>query len=444
MVERPAFLITLALLLLALPGATLGEFEIPARAMGAVAMVLVSLLALAATSKSITVAAGTVPAGLMGGLYVLALLHAYALGTIGVGEFLFRSAFWGATVVFALSLHWATRRRLNLVHSVYISLLVLVAANLSLMLAGVEGRMIAPDRAVMLGWFGIDSDRFAAPSGGVNTFGIFCAALLAPSLSMFLLADGRIARWTAVVGTSASIVGVLMADSRAALAYALAASMLTVIAVRFRQARRIAVIVAIAVMCLFPVMFHGGFDPASWLPSGASRSGEAGELMTLNGRTVMWHEAVMFLKDPAVGHLFGYGFHGHKASGVADSYNAEIDPTVVWDLPVHNAFLQMTLDVGYLGAAIFLGALIVGGVRIVRLFDRDPRSAAVAFSMYLFLVLCGTTEFVMTPYSTVPTVLMLLLLGAAGIEATGGRRRVPQSSTRIPETGAPKRGEASQ
>jgi exopolysaccharide production protein ExoQ len=79
--------------------------------------------------------------------------------------------------------------------------------------------------------------------------------------------------------------------------------------------------------------------------------GASGKDLTLNGRTDLWEFIFAKIFERP---WFGYGFYGFWDSGVAASLRREHP----WASNAHNGFLEMILELGVVGFALFAGGLI--------------------------------------------------------------------------------------
>lgn len=149
------------------------------------------------------------------------------------------------------------------------------------------------------------------------------------------------------------------------------------------------------------------------------------ELTSLSGRTLIWEEALVVFQEGSVSsQLVGYGLHGHVTSGAAAEYGADaywIDD--VTGLSLHNAWLQVLVDSGAVGAVAFLGAIMVA---IRRLRSYGGLSGRTGSVLLLTLALTSATEASLAPgVAQTPWVLATVLIFACPSARSIGSDDVP-------------------
>jgi O-antigen ligase len=143
-----------------------------------------------------------------------------------------------------------------------------------------------------------------------------------------------------------------------------------------------------------------------------SRTGRQSEIWTLTGRTEIWEVVWTKIQEKP---LFGWGFNGTEAL-ISESFDKSFAGTPV---NAHNAFLQTTLSVGFLGS---LPAFAYIFLLIGRFVTRpDPTRDQIA--AYLIVMGMGEVEI----YAT-PVLLMLLFSWVLAREAA---KRFPAPAPRL-------------
>jgi O-antigen ligase len=155
----------------------------------------------------------------------------------------------------------------------------------------------------------------------------------------------------------------------------------------------------------------------SWLVSNADTlAARIGKDTTLTGRTDLWTVAlVMIHRHP----WLGYGFGGFWRGVVGDS--GEFWTAVGWPAPhSHNGFIDLTLDLGLVGLAIFIAGLVTALVAAVARLRSGRTTGGVApFVLLSFFTLYNLTESSVLRHNT----LYLVLYVVATSVACGGSER---------------------
>lgn len=287
---------------------------------------------------------------------------------------------------------------------------VYVATNVTLHLAGFtapeagrsEGAQFG---ATMLEALGITMDRVHFPlSPGVNGFGPICAIAFATSVTLALRGEQR---KTAILGALVSLWAILAIDSRSTLLFAVFAVALVYIVPRARKRGLRWFSLALPTVLIVGL----GVLSSSANIGGLSREG-AGDFTTGASRTVVWREAARTVIEPSIESLIGYGQSGHLTSGASVGYaylfRGQLDPL---NASAHNALLQTSLDLGWLGVPLFL---MLGAVMLARFGARsaDPHYSAL-LAATLAVLLVGIVEAAATTASPESLAWWLLVATAA-------------------------------
>lgn len=129
----------------------------------------------------------------------------------------------------------------------------------------------------------------------------------------------------------------------------------------------------------FVILLVGAFATASSLPLDVLDEGVLGRIArtrsvgTLSGRTELWAEGWDAAQD-ALG--FGHGWAASRAIGGVDVEAALEQATVKDATNLHNAHLQLLVDLGFVGLGIFWWyclRLVLAGLQLLR-SARDPRT----------------------------------------------------------------------
>jgi O-antigen ligase len=128
---------------------------------------------------------------------------------------------------------------------------------------------------------------------------------------------------------------------------------------------------------------------------------------SFNGRLGVWEECLYYIDQRPI---FGYGYDGFWTQ----RHITEISETQKWGVAeAHSAYLECLLDLGLVGLAAFVFAL-VGGIRRSFLFHRASQDAAFAFfgALLTFCVADGFLEsaVLLSPLLTFLTMAVLIEL----------------------------------
>lgn len=205
------------------------------------------------------------------------------------------------------------------------------------------------------------------------------------------------------------VVALILSGSRTSF-LALVLSIGAVMLVRW-PARAVAAAAGI-IASAFVVAFSMGSKWADVFLSAVSRQGDGRDLTTLTGRLPLWERLFhAWLESP----WMGYGLGGSRRL-IEDVYITRWGQTFQ---SAHNAWLESLLNVGFIGTALLLAAIVGLGGRLMRLaLGRDPETIpAVALSTGLlcFCLLHGITEksFAGTPSIATGALILAIALASA-------------------------------
>lgn len=268
-----------------------------------------------------------------------------------------------------------------------VSLGAYCAANFLLFALGVRSPNAdigtATEPSYLLSLVGIHQTRTLFPMAwGVNNFGIIAGAVLTMGICRYWMAKSH-RGFTLVFLIIIPFICCILSDSRAAITFGVAAAVLALRAPRMGTGGiflfwLLAAIAILSTQALQTVTLGG-------------RDGQG----TFTGREIMWAAGVAELSQFKLQHLWGYGNFGQMFSGVSAVY--EFLFKMYSDSPelisVHNAYLQIILDCGYLGL-IALSAFLWSSIRAL---GREAHSsvsweATAGLALLLFLSTNGLTE----------------------------------------------------
>jgi exopolysaccharide production protein ExoQ len=236
-----------------------------------------------------------------------------------------------------------------------------------------------------------------------NHQGINCALLL---LSGFAVADAQkrrrvLFRACALVG----LVFLILAASRTAFAAALLALAVYLAAVSSRWSKTVLGL-GLGIIFCFLLMVFG----SAWLPGlkGAAMLGrDDSSVDSLNGRTGIWDEVHHYIHERPI---LGYGYGGFWSERHITEITQILATQTFGVGEAHSAYLECLLDLGFVGLAAYVFALLGGIARSFALY-RASQAPAYAFSgaFLIFCVANGLLESAIL-LSIILTFLIILVL----------------------------------
>jgi len=129
---------------------------------------------------------------------------------------------------------------------------------------------------------------------------------------------------------------------------------------------------------------------------------------TFTGRADLWQSAsTVISKRPWLGHGYGTGWVGG-----GDDATTDIAQFTEWNAPnAHNGFLNLTLDLGFVGLILFLVASAVALHRAIRHLRVDPSMEALWPPVLLtFVLLTNLMESLLLKYNSIDWLLYVATL----------------------------------
>lgn len=165
--------------------------------------------------------------------------------------------------------------------------------------------------------------------------------------------------------------------------------------------------VALAICALF-------IDPSTFLPG-------LGRDATLTGRTVIWEVVLSMHTNPLVGTGFESFWMGDRLQHVWMLTEKGIEEA-------HNGYLELYLNLGWIGIAL-LGAMIVTGYRnCVALLQRDPEAARIRLAFFSASLIYSMTEAGFRMMSPI-WIMFLLSITATAVRPKRTARSISGSKT---------------
>lgn len=290
----------------------------------------------------------------------------------------------------------------------FFSLPLFVLPNLFLVFSNPRKYMVG-ERNEILSTIGISMQRLQ-DLPGIHTSNVIGVMAGASALVMACLAWIS-PRYRLVAGVLAatSFLLLLLAETRSALLVALACVFLALLTSRRTMVRlaRAALIIGTISAPLLTLVFRAVTDTGL----GALLIRQGGRAFGVGtGRNYVWDAGLTELAHPSIEHLFGFGYFGQVTTGILNPFFA-IFSGLTATPTMHNAFLQYVFDAGYFGAACYFAAVwsLIGVVG--RANPINGRLANTVLALIIFIVVCGYTEAVGTPYHANIFILLLTLMG---------------------------------
>lgn len=293
----------------------------------------------------------------------------------------FMSGFMPLTEMIILTMEWSTiftfgyivfakadhkTRKLNY-HAIFYSLGLFILINILLYLLGVrsEQRLLNSYSsgytiATLLSYFGIETYRVLFPlANGINSFGNLAGASLALWLILF---ENKTLKIQAIIYSVASLLVILMVDSRGAFFYCL----LAVGLIKIVPVKKINyAIIPVIIMCVIYFIGLLNLDTAMSATSGinfsflATFARNTTDLELFGGRYLIWKNAINELTHFSLSHLLGFGAYGQTISGISGNYyNIAKNFASPERLSLHSTLFQYIFDIGYVGLASYIVLII--------------------------------------------------------------------------------------
>jgi len=336
---------------------------------------------------------------------------------IGLAFLTFGTFVYGLTV---FALNTRTTQRTFLLGALSYGLCAFVLANFAGHFLGVVANSgleeAGPNK--MLSWVGITKERIVFPfSGGLNNFGIMACMCFVAWALQFSAARTLVKKLFALGLAGVGLCGVVLTDTRGMFLVAALAISLSVAGSRFAGVRNRLKWLPYA-LPLVPLILIGMIESISYLGLADlfQREGQfALRLGLASGRDVIWkavlHTFTSF--DPI--QIIGYGTYGQITSGASKEFSwVFLQIGGLTAASVHNATLQVLVDVGYVGLIVWIilwTRVFVGLQTCLAISANCPRRRMLV-GLILVMMFSGFTEAGGTVYQADSFGIFLVLLAA--------------------------------
>lgn len=361
-----------------------------------VAFLLISALAEMRGGLALTVAPFSY-VGLFGALFALFLVGYFLTATSKIDQ--------GANVVmhcFALSF------------VIYVSINIL--GHFSGMQAGNLRNVSVGDSGanMLLGAFGVSYPRVFFPfAAGLNNFAVFSGICLLLALGGVFHSSGVVLRGLYVVAACVGLAGVILTDSRGVLLMVFLAMLISRVLFLTRRSP-IYIFLGLVVLGVgvpyFVVIVSQNLNDSVLLSLIQREGSFANRLGVFSGRDVIWAAVIQVIFEGWSGLVFGYGSFGQITSGASESYSW-IFSGLGGAKTAHNSALQVGVDSGMFGVAVWVALWAGVGVSLSRLGAGLGGRYRTFASVLLMLILAGWTEATCTIYTMDMMMIMVFVLG---------------------------------
>jgi exopolysaccharide production protein ExoQ len=218
-----------------------------------------------------------------------------------------------------------------------------------------------------------------------NELGMLCLVFGLASLARFLdvyrKREGA-RRWGVLIAHGTIVAMALwlirMANSATSLACLLLGGGLLIMTTWKPLARKPALVTVLVVSMLFVAY------AALFLNVGSGMVESLGRESTLTGRTSVWDWTLKLVENP----LVGTGFESFWLGTRLDKMR-ELDKNLN---QAHNGYLEIYLNLGWIGIILLSGAIIAGYRNIIKAFRRDPDTARLSLAYFVVTLAFNLTE----------------------------------------------------
>lgn len=250
--------------------------------------------------------------------------------------------------------------------------------NLLLYLLGVESDAVfylAQYPSEFFSALGIRRYRILFPmASGINSFGVMASVSVSLHLPQLLIKNNKYQRLSRFILIFGCLTVILLTDSRGALIISIL-SIFFVLLFERRSIIRKKLIVIPFLISLIPIIVVFFFEEINemdllkrqesrWNETTINSIDDCENFQSRNGflsnRSFIWDQAIEEISQPKMIHLVGYGFRGHFISNLSEEYKCLFLSYTNREIaPLHNLWLQIIIDLGYIGLIIFILFMII-------------------------------------------------------------------------------------
>lgn len=175
-------------------------------------------------------------------------------------------------------------------------------------------------------------------------------------------------------------------------------------------------VTAVACISLFPLFV----DP--------TLVGMVGRSTTFSGRTDLWHVLPGFVRHPWIGAGYQTFLVGPRLVELQKIFGKTFQEA-------HNGYLEVYLNLGWIGVSLFALLVITGYRKIVAAFQRDPSLGSLALAFFVAAMVSGLTEAVFRMMDPRWFFLLWAIFAASQIVSNKAEAMVAVQASGSPERG---------
>jgi hypothetical protein len=323
---------------------------------------------------------------------------------------------------FVFTAFWANPEPAQIFHlkkSLIYAFGLYITMNVILFVIGIDPKdqiYLATYPSQMLGYFHIQSNRILFPmADGINAFGLLAGAVAVGDFQLLKLPVGRTEKIILIFLLVECFCIIILTDSRGALLFSILSVMIISLPRKlFRFIRWSPFIISFLPLLLVTFLPNILSTTTSWLNRPRSEWGineptnsnqNCQELLnissrTLSNRPIIWSSVIGELKNFTMIQLVGYGFRGQVISNISESYSclfASFSDSLL--ASAHNIWLQLILDIGYIGLIITIGLILYLNLRLTRIISSHGGEFLFTslVNILLYILLIGSLEAPISP-----------------------------------------------
>lgn len=330
--------------------------------------------------------------------------------------------FWHFSILFyflsVVALNRSTEARRFLLVSLVCGFGIFVAINVIAYYLGLRGFNSIDDAGQnkMLSLIGISRTRVALPfASGINNFGAMAGLVVVSGFCTAKYSRGVILFCVGSIVAVLGFIGIVLVDSRASAGVAVLVCVLMTSVGRLSLFSKFIKVLPLVVLVAPIIIYNANAVMRdTGLAGAATRQGAfAQRLGLLSGRDVVWNSAYRVFAEPEPIQLVGYGALGQYKSGAAKGYAwIFMENSGVTSHSLHNTFLQVLIDLGYIGLIVWILFWLSFCSDLVKKWRSGIRDLenSIPIAIALFISIGGIMEISGTPaYPDVFCMLMLVV-----------------------------------
>jgi hypothetical protein len=306
-----------------------------------------------------------------------------------------------------------------------------VTFNLAAYLAGTRSPnpvYLAVYPSQLLSFLGIESTRVLFPfADGINSFAISSGSVFMLLFPAVFASRDKAARGLGLIFLLSTCAVIVMSDSRGAILFLSIVLLFGLLPLRFARPLMLAAIVTSLLPGLGALFFADALAIETSLrrPGGSLTEERFAvleenlcegrvkpRLTALSNREIVWAVTLDEFRHPKLVHLVGYGYRGQVEAGISEQLSCVFLTHVYRDfVSVHNVWLQVLVETGYIGLIAALLLTYETGERLARFAGRDDSGVyrGMFFSL-IYMIFAGTLESTLSPDYYVTFALFIVLL----------------------------------